>query len=501
MSTLNGNGNGLINWHGGLLAPKPELTPTQTNALISKTTDTQAVFQTAAGMELRGQLLHIERHALVFELYNPHTSPQVSETLNQFQVIFQRQIIYSGHAVAQSVLDAGTKLVCKVVLNEASWLDSPPAEGVIAQAAWRNGFDKFTRGWQKSFVIMPEYKLLVTDLQVFFGDLRLWLDRVEASINGASKAERSGLATQAAQELRAPVLSALGNLFARFESICNQIPAEQQANHRAFGQRFLHPYMMCAPFTHRTFTKPLGYAGDYEMMNMIVRNGFEGRSLFAKLIHSFQVDQAPARAVRGRVNFLTAKIAGETGRLALSGKPADIFCVACGPAWEATNFIADHPLADQARFCLLDFNEETLQHTGQKVDEVRRKSGRRTPVRLVKNSVQNLLRAGARATRQPAEYDLIYCSGLYDYLNDATCKSLNTHLFDLLRPGGLLVVGNFAPTTPIQNFMGHLLEWFLIYRDAKEILALAPEQVEPAACTIRSEPSGTNFFLEVRKPE
>jgi extracellular factor (EF) 3-hydroxypalmitic acid methyl ester biosynthesis protein len=115
--------------------------------------------------------------------------------------------------------------------------------------------------------------------------------------------------------------------------------------------------------------------------------------------------------------------------------------------------------------------------------------------------VKNLRRAGARTGKKVPEYDVVYCSGLYDYLNDSTCKSLNNYLYDLLRPGGLLVVGNFAPSTPIQNFMGHFLEWFLIYRDAREILALAPEPAEPENCAIRSETSGTNFFLEVRKPD
>jgi extracellular factor (EF) 3-hydroxypalmitic acid methyl ester biosynthesis protein len=468
---------------------------------VSNGKDSQITFSMQGGLTLQGLPLSVNEHTVTFELYNPKVIPQISEVLGDFEISLQGQTIYLGRATINNLLDVGTKIICEAGLDEGSWSDVLPTPGHFVPGALCERFKEFVNDWQKSYVIIPEYKLVLTDLQMFLSNLRLWLDRIEAKISSAPPAERLSLEAEAANELRAPVISALGSIFERFELISQKILPDKQAVHRAFGRRLLHPYMLCAPFTDRTFNKPLGYAGDYEMMNMIVRNGFEGKSLFAKLIHSFQVDQAPARAVRGRVDFLTSKIADETGRLSRLGKTANIFCVACGPAWEASNFIAEHPLAEQARFCLLDFNEETLQHTTRKIEEIKKKNHRQTEVSLIKNSVQNLLRAGGRATKQPAEYDLIYCSGLYDYLNDTTCKSLNNHLFDLLRPGGLLVIGNFAPSMPIPNFMEHFLEWFLIYRDAQQMLDVAPDKAAMENCVVRSEPSGTNFFLEARKPE
>ena len=121
-------------------------------------------------------------------------------------------------------------------------------------------------------------------------------------------------------------------------------------------------------------------------------------------------------------------------------------------------------------------------------------------MKFIKNSVQNLLRARGKTRSQP-EYDLIYCSGLYDYLSDSVCKALNSHLFDLLKPGGFLVVGNFATNTPGQNLMEHLMDWFLIYRNGRQVAALSPEQAAADDCVVRAEPTGANIFLEVRKPE
>jgi extracellular factor (EF) 3-hydroxypalmitic acid methyl ester biosynthesis protein len=501
----NGNGSGTASPHHELkkkaaparpVAPQPQSTP-----LASDGRESRVTFQTAEGVALRGTPLSITRHAVIFELYNPAVMPKFSEAFGSFTIALQERAIYSGRAVIRNVMDVGTKAVCEATLDESSWLEAPSNTGLSGKENLRNGFSKFVSEWQKSCLVIPEYKLVIADLQTFLADLRLWLDRVESGIRSAPAADQAQLEVEAAGELRSPVLSALSSMFERFEMVSQKIPSELQSTHRAFGQRQLHPYLLCAPFINRTYTKPMGYAGDYEMMNMIVRNGLEGSSLFAKLVNSYLLDQAPAHAVRGRVNFLNAKIAEETGRISRLGKTADIFCVACGPAWEAVNFIAEHPLAERARFHLLDFSEETLQYTRNKVDEVRRKHHRTTQVKLVKNSVQNLLRAGNRTARKEPEFDLVYCSGLYDYLSDSVCVALNTHLHDLLKPGGLLVTGNFAPSTPIQNFMEHFLEWFLIYRDARQMATLAPEQAAREDCAVRSEPSGTNIFLEVRKPQ
>jgi extracellular factor (EF) 3-hydroxypalmitic acid methyl ester biosynthesis protein len=165
------------------------------------------------------------------------------------------------------------------------------------------------------------------------------------------------------------------------------------------------------------------------------------------------------------------------------------------------NFIAEHPLADHARFELLDFNDETLQHVSGKIAEVKNKHHRKTEVKLVKNSVQNLLRSNGKTSTKKNGFDLIYCSGLYDYLSDRVCQALNIYLYDLLHPGGLLVVGNFAPWTPGQNLMEHLMDWFLIYRNGKQLAALAPQQATKDHCAMRAESAGANIFLEVRKPK
>lgn len=495
----NGTGNGDVKTLRGVLRRlKKDSSREAVAAPSSSIKDSRVTFETIEGTKHQGELLRMTRHSATFELYDPTIALRLSEALDKFKIMFDDGVIYSGRATVRNLIDVKTKIVCETQLDDGQWSDLDFDALEINHRTIGNEFKNFVGQWQKFYKVLPEFKVAVADMQVFLHDLQLWLEQIESAIHSMPPAQQAESELQIATALREPVIGALSNLFERFEVIADRVEDDLQAAHRAYSRQQLHQYFLNAPFLYRTFAKPLGYAGDYEMMNMIVRNSFEGKSLFAKLMNAYLLNHGPCRAVRNRADFLTLKIIDETARVSRSGQTASIFCVACGPAWEAVNFIADSPLSDRARFQLLDFEQETLNYTKKKIEETKRQCRRQTEVKFIKNSVQNLLR-GRHKTAPQEKFDLIYCSGLYDYLSDRVCKELNTYLYDLLQPGGLLVVGNFATHTPGQNLMEHLMEWFLIYRSSAELAALAPEGAPEEECVVTSEPTGANIFLEARK--
>jgi extracellular factor (EF) 3-hydroxypalmitic acid methyl ester biosynthesis protein len=477
--------------------PKPELTHAQVGATLSEISGIQVTFQTADGVTQRGAAIRVARHNVVFELFSADTVPHFSESLKDFQVVSQNGTLYSGRAVVNNLVNDGIRIAYEVSLDEFAWSAFSFAVGQRDRQSAHAKFGNFLQEWQKVYGVNQEYKVAIADLQTFMTQLRLWLHQAELKISNETRLDHDRIANEIVMELRAPVIAALNNLYERFEVVSQKIGPDLLPAHRAYGRQQLHPLVLGSPFLHRTYTKPLGYAGDYEMMNMIVRNGLEGKSIFAKLINAHLLDQPPCRAVRNRVGYLNARIIEEASRLAIRRAGVNIFCVACGPAWEAVNFVADHPLANQASIELLDFNEETLRRTEKNMAQTIQKHNRRTKVKTVKNSVQNLLR---NKGRRAGEFDLVYCSGLYDYLSDSVCLALNNQLYEMLAPGGLLVVGNFATDTPGRNLMEHLMDWFLIYRNQRELLALAPEPAGADNCRVRSEAAAANLFLEARKP-
>jgi extracellular factor (EF) 3-hydroxypalmitic acid methyl ester biosynthesis protein len=463
--------------------------------------DSLITCQNHQGIEIRATLLRITRHLAVFEIYDHQLVLRLSEVLSDFRVLVSGRPVYLGRAVVTSIVHAGTLLVCEASLED-SWIETEAFVSLAEPTQLRNGFEGFMRQWEKTYRILPEYKLLIADMHSYLTDLRLWLDQVEMGVRSSPSGDRLQLEREAVTELAKPVIPALNALFGKFEHLAEQIPSEQQPPHHSYIKRHIHPLVLCSPFAYRTFTKPLGYAGDYEMVNMILRDAQEGGSLFAKVLNAWFVSQPPAEAHRNRIRYLTEKLVHETARVRTEGRPARIYNLGCGPAREVQDFFAAHEISNSAQFVLLDFNDETLQYAQGVIEEVRQRHNRRTPLQWVKKSVVQLLKGAAKVQTSSTDnkHDFVYCAGLFDYLPDRLCKDLMNVFYRMLAPGGLLLVTNVDTSNPIRHMLDYLLEWHLIYRTGRDMLALRPDEAQSDHISISSDSTGVNVFMEVRRP-
>lgn len=464
--------------------------------------ESRVVCENSQGLEMSGTIIDLGQHEVIFEVYSPTAVIQASEVLRDFKVQLRDETAYSGRAVVKNVVHTELKVVCTAALDDGWRLQFSPEE--LQPRRMSALFAEHMREWQKLYLIRPEYKLQIADMETFFAELRVWLDQVELGISTVPPVKGRHLENDVAQELAASVLPAVDALFQKFEHIAEAVEPAARPIHRTYMQRRLHPLILCAPFVHRTFAKPLGYAGDYEMVNMIARNSPEGQSLFAKVVNLCFVRQPPAVAHRNRLTYLTRRLLEETARVASERRSARILSLACGPAIEVQDFLREHELSNRAEFTLLDFNEETIKHVTAVFTDLKAKYSRHTPVQFVQRSVHNLVKesvkTGARATTQ--QFDFVYCAGLFDYLTDAICQRLMTLLYDWVAPGGLLLATNVEPSNnPVRTGTEHLLDWHLICRKGPQLQALRPTQVAPEDFVIRSDMSGVNLFMEVRKPK
>lgn len=456
-----------------------------------------ASFKLASGAEMRGQLVRVRASEATFETFGADEPLRVSEVLTQFKIVAGELVVYEGNAIVQSIISTGSSMVHVVTLSSPV-LDAQVTAHHNLPAAIPSAYTGFLQSWQSNSRINPEFKDAVFELEDHLAQLRQWLDQLDATL------ERMPVEQRRAQEQgildAMPFRPALDALFERFEVAAAKVPAEQLEAHRQYCRRHLHPLIMCSPFMHRIFVKPLGYAGDYEMIDMIIRNQLEGKSLFAKLLHKFILDTPPAHSVRNRAHYFTRRFAEEGMRVLNAGLTPRFFSLGCGPAREVQDFLVENPMSNQTQFTLLDFNPQTLEHTGKRLEQIRSRCGRQATIRTIQKSVYYLLKESARNVTDAEKHDVIYCSGLYDYLSDRVCKQLNTYLYNFLRPGGVLIVTNFDPINPIRNIMEFVYEWFLIHRDARGMAAMAPEQAARDDWRVISEPTGCNVFLEARKP-
>jgi hypothetical protein len=118
-------------------------------------------------------------------------------------------------------------------------------------------------------------------------------------------------------------------------------------------------------------------------------------------------------------------------------------------------------------------------------------------VEAVEGSVRGVL-TGKVAYR---DIDLAYAAGLYDYLGQPLAVQLTRRLFDMLAPGGELLIPNFNPSLRDIAYLEAFMDWRLIYRDDEMLLDLASAIPVPDVASVRvyRERHGNISFLEIRR--
>jgi SAM-dependent methyltransferase len=96
-------------------------------------------------------------------------------------------------------------------------------------------------------------------------------------------------------------------------------------------------------------------------------------------------------------------------------------------------------------------------------------------------------------------FDLVYSAGLYDYLNEDVAMTVTEAMFRSLRPGGRLLVANFAPELPDIGFMEAIMDWRLIYRDETAVATLADRipSEDVAARSITRDRLGNVVYMTI----
>ena len=192
----NGNGNGT---HKVIRQLEKKVTKTRAASSAQAVKDNHVTFQSTEGASLRGMPVRVTCHMAIFELYNPGVTLRFSESLRDFQIIFQGRAAYSGRAVVRNVVDVGTKVVCEARLDGSSWTDLNFALALQREGGLAAEFETFLKDWQKLYKIVPEFKVVIADLHSFLSTLRFWLDHVEMAVRDlpvVMKAEREREALQ-----------------------------------------------------------------------------------------------------------------------------------------------------------------------------------------------------------------------------------------------------------------------------------------------------------------
>lgn len=453
-------------------------------------------FRNSQGQESRGTLLKLTRHTLVMEVYNPYSIVQLSEVLANLKIVRGDTVIYNGRAVVASLVNTGLMLIVSAtlvdVLEDLRELHDTPGE--LGEEA-----ERYIANWESRHQLHDEYMLAVAGIRAFLSDLHPWLEQFDASAD--EDRESAPLSRESFDAIADRVIAKGNELFADFESAAAQVSEEELNAHKSFAQRDLHPLLMRSPFFYRSYTKPLGYAGDYGMVNMMLADRRDGPTTYTQLINSYFHQIGPTRAHRNRIDILTQRLTELGERFSTEVQRAQILNMACGPALEVQRFVRTQAVSRHCDFTLVDFNEETLEHAEERIGLAAAEGGFNPSIRFVQKSVHQLLKEAAKPTpeqlRQESSYDLIYCAGLFDYLSDKICARLLRLFYRWVKPGGYVLATNVHPNNPSQQCMEHIVEWYMVHRDDKDMLNLVKGYGDHH---VYYDFTGLNVFLEVHKP-
>lgn len=215
------------------------------------------------------------------------------------------------------------------------------------------------------------------------------------------------------------------------------------------------------PFTRRAFHKPRGYPGDAETLDLIYgveenRGPPPETSELGRLVFECTTATPPCRGVRNR-----ARIVAETvDQVAQDVRRPEVLSVAAGHLREA-DLSGALKQRRVGRWVAFDADIESLA-------EVHRCYGHYN-VETFAGTVRQFI----RGQTQLGEFHFIYSTGLFDYLQEPLGKRLTTRMFDMLRPGGRLLIANFLEGIDGRGFMECFMDWHLVYRDHREMLDLA----------------------------
>jgi extracellular factor (EF) 3-hydroxypalmitic acid methyl ester biosynthesis protein len=167
------------------------------------------------------------------------------------------------------------------------------------------------------------------------------------------------------------------------------------------------------------------------------------------------------------------------------------------------NFLQNGDPTLRAHFTLVDFHQATLDHAANGLKTATEKHPGTVICETKKANILSLISEWKRNPEGtlggPGSFDMVYCTGLFDYFSDRVCRELYRMLVGLNAPGGMTMVCNFTHANPIKGFMRYVLDWNLIHRSPQRLRSLAPDEVDSMPWEISLSPGMVEAYVIIRK--
>ncbi|WP_373084328.1 PilZ domain-containing protein [Sneathiella sp.] len=269
---------------------------------------------------------------------------------------------------------------------------------------------------------------------------------------------------------------------------------------KRYTELLLTPELMAGASWNRAYMKPLGYPGDYQVMNYAYNLVLEGATAYEKFCH--RLGTSTGEFIATRMTMTKQMIASLSSRASAKGqKSFNVASLGCGPAQEVANFLKSSPLPISINFTLIDQDHDALSYAYKSTyPEVSRLDGKAS-VKCLHATFLEFLATG-KLFKKLDKQDLIYAVGLADYLGAKRGTKLVTDLYANLVPGGTLLIGCMRTSDESLSWqVEYVCDWTLVHRDEQEMLELTKELETNAKREVVVDSTGHCHLLIITKPE
>lgn len=301
-------------------------------------------------------------------------------------------------------------------------------------------------------------------------------------------AERAEDPVEAAREL-SEALGEFAALLNRIVGPDSPVSLDLREELGARVQQELLPFFLKSHIAERLYHKPRGYALDFQTMEMIADDpGAADSALDAALC------QMPSLAALRNRERLLGEMIIHLARSLVEGpfRFTTIADLAGRTAFTALSRATD---PEQLQVTVYDFDTKSLNQVAQRSAV----AGRAAQFACVKTHLLALVAGRIQAGRR--DQHLVCSAGLADMLEDRFLLRVINSAYELLAPGGRLILGFYHSGQPDRSFLSYILNVDLIHRTEGEVNDLLNRSsFGRPATTVRFEAEHACFLAECVKP-
>lgn len=249
---------------------------------------------------------------------------------------------------------------------------------------------------------------------------------------------------------------------------------EMSAINHSFGMEFLENTIQ-----GYGLRKPLGYAGDFLMIDKIYtlhKSPIEKYRIWDEYFHR----QSAPKAVRNRKEYFKKIIKSKFDEK----KTLKIMNVASGPARDLFELSEENKDLNLEVVCI-EMDEKAINFA---------KNLNKEYLNKISFVHKNIFRHSEKN-----KYDVIWSAGLFDYFDDKAFVLILKRFKSWLKPNGEIIIGNFNENyNPSRDYMELFGEWYLNHRTENELRELAEKAgFKSENIRIGKEEENVNLFLHI----